>query len=113
MFHLLFPKGPIFNIPGKTLRQKAQTLLFSHERIRVGNVAAQMILFLFDLISKNENFFFHTIMKGKQYVDLPSGFNRNIPASSLVRTKEHHFICTGIFNNKKLHVIARLLEGLI
>ena len=74
MFHLLFPKGPIFNIPGKTLRQKAQTLLFSHERIRVGNVAAQMILFLFDLISKNENFFFHTIMKGKQYVDLPSGF---------------------------------------
>ena len=50
LFPVLFPNGPLKDIPGKTLREKVQNLLLSSKRYRCGPVAANLILLLFALI---------------------------------------------------------------
>ena len=54
MFPVLFPYGFVPLIPGSTLRQKAQNLLLSCDSVRNTGIGSQLILFLFDCITKNE-----------------------------------------------------------
>ncbi|KAK8857443.1 hypothetical protein M9Y10_015848 [Tritrichomonas musculus] len=63
LFPVLFPNGPLKEIPGKTLRKKVQNLLLSSKRYRCGPVAANLILFCFDLIEKDENYYFQKFVK--------------------------------------------------
>ena len=54
MFQVLFPYGTVPLIPGKTLRKKAQNLLLSWDSVRCTGVGCQLILFLFDNITRCE-----------------------------------------------------------
>jgi hypothetical protein len=57
LFPLLFPYGKIPEIPGKTLRSKAQVLIQSHQLMRCGRLTCHLVLFLFDSIMKKEYLF--------------------------------------------------------
>ena len=91
LFPLLFPYGPLIRIPGDTIRKKVQNLLFSHERFRCGPVAAQLILFCFDLIIQNDNFFFQKNIKPRQIVKMPENTDRSINPALLMRKDDPAF----------------------
>lgn len=44
MFPILFPYGKVPEIPGKTIREKAQNLLSAHPYLRIGRTACSMLL---------------------------------------------------------------------
>lgn len=67
----MFPNGPLTDIPGNSLRKKVKNLLLSSRRYRCGLVAANLILFCFDLIEKDENYYFQAFVKPKQLVSVP------------------------------------------
>lgn len=91
LFPFLFPNGPIDDIPGNSLRKKVRNLLLSHERYRCGPVAAHLILFCFDLIEKDENFYFQNFVKPKQFVQVPENYNRSIPTKAIIRKADPSF----------------------
>ena len=91
LFPLLFPYGPLKCIPGKTLREKTKILLLSHDRFRIGSLGSQLILFLFDLITKQENNYYINHIKPKQFIDLPKGGDRAVPVSKFVRSNDPSF----------------------
>ena len=91
LFPFLFPDGPIKEIPGKTLRQKVQNLLLSSERYRCGPVAADLILFCFDIIEKDDNYYFQNFVKPKQLVSVPDTYDRSIPVNALIRKADPSF----------------------
>ena len=57
MFPVLFPYGTVPLIPGSTLRKKAQNLLLACDSVRCTGVGCQLILFLFDCITRAEYMF--------------------------------------------------------
>jgi hypothetical protein len=65
LFPLLFPYGKLPEIPGTTLRSKAQVLIQSHPLLRCGRLACHLILFLFDSIMKKEYSFSQNIQRLK------------------------------------------------
>ena len=91
MFPSLFPFGELPLILGKSLREKAQCLILSHERLRCGNVACQMILFLFDTIIKQENLYFRNVLKPKQPVHLPENTDRTLNIANIVSRSDSSF----------------------
>ena len=91
LFPFLFPYGALIKIPGSTIREKTKNLLLSHPRFRCWPVATQMILFCFDLIVKNENYYFQKNIKPKQNVLRTNGTDRFIPVGSLVRKDDPSF----------------------
>ena len=91
LFPLLFPYGPLIQIPGNTIRKKCTNLLISHPRFRCGPVAAQLILFCFDLIIQNENSYFQNRVKPKQHVKVTPGTDRSIPVAQIMRKDDPSF----------------------
>ena len=73
MFPVLFPYGTIPIIPGDTLRKKAQNLLLSCDSIRCTGVGCQLILFLFDNITRCE---YNFSAYQRQRLRFPSDGNR-------------------------------------
>lgn len=91
LFPVLFPNGPLKEIPGKTLRKKVQNLLLSSKRYRCGPVAANLILFCFDLIEKDENNYFQKFVKPKQFVSVPDNNDRSLPVNAIIRKADPSF----------------------
>lgn len=91
LFPYLFPYGPLIDIPGNTIREKTKNLLLSHPRFRVGPVAAQLILFCFDIIVKNENYYFQKFIKPKQAIHRTEGTDRSIQIGNIVRKDDPSF----------------------
>lgn len=62
MFPVLFPHGPVPKINARTFRQKAKILL-SCKYFRIGLVACSMILYIYDIITRDENCTFQNCVK--------------------------------------------------
>lgn len=62
MFPVLFPNGPVPKINARTFRQKANILL-SCKYFRIGLVACSMILYIYDIITRDENCTFQNCVK--------------------------------------------------
>ena len=74
MFPVLFPYGTIPIIPGSTLRKKSQNLLLSCDAVCNTGIGCQLILFLFDCITRSEYSF---SMYQNQRINFPSDANRS------------------------------------
>ena len=74
MFPVLFPYGVMPEIPGRTLRKKAQNLLLSCDAVRNTSIGSHLILFLFDCITKNE---FQYSRIQMQRITLPNDASRS------------------------------------
>jgi hypothetical protein len=74
LFPLLFPFGRLPEIPGTTLRAKAQVLLQTHPLLRCGRLGCHLILYLFDTITSKEFNFYQNIQRLK----IPEDSSRKI-----------------------------------
>lgn len=83
-FPMLFPKGLIMIIPGKTLREKSLALLSSHEFYRCGRLQCSLILFLYNTISSHNASFIQNKLS-LQRTHIPIGASRDIPTSIMLR----------------------------
>lgn len=83
-FPMIFPYEKIPNIPGNTLKEKAEALLSTHEFYRCGRLQCSLILYLYNSISTHNASFIQNKISVQRTI-IPNGASRNIPSNILFK----------------------------
>ena len=90
LFPCIFPRGPIGQIPGNSIRDQAKNLLLCHPRLRSGRNQSRMTLYLCDIIIKAENNF-HQFLSRSMRILMPQNTFRYSESALSVSRKDPSF----------------------